>query len=143
MRKTLLGLSLAAAMLSTAASAQPTDYPAAYPAYGAPVAGAIAGSVIGYGVADNWWGGSYAAVGSTVAGAAITGLVAGIGTTALIDAFSHRCRGFLIGLDAFNPGPSPCSQGRLVGYNAPAPVVAAPARRAPVHRRHVRRSRRR
>jgi len=113
MRSTMLALSIvAAAALSTSASAQqrhdPYDSTAA-----APVAvGAVTGTVVGVGVSEAWFGSTVAGASLTggAAGAAIAGGVAGIAAIVLIHSVTTPCQGFLIGLDVFNPGPSACGQ---------------------------------
>jgi hypothetical protein len=128
MRKAALALSVAAAaMLSTAASAQPINYPEAYPpAAAATAGGVVTGTVLGVGVAEGWFGGGLAttsaggAIAGGAAGAATLGGVAGIGTVALIHSVTTPCHGFLIGLDALNPGPSACGQPVAEPARAPA-----------------------
>jgi hypothetical protein len=122
MRKTILaGTIAAAAAISTAASAQPNNYPANYYA---PAAGVVAGTVVGLGFAENWWG-TPAGL-ATVGGGVATGLVAGIGTIALIDAFTTPCHGFRIAVDS----PAACA-----GMNARAEAIGpAPRRSARRHR---------
>lgn len=112
MRKKILAASAAAAvMVSTSAFAQPSNYPA-YPArYYAPAVGAVTGTVVGLGFAEHWWHGPHAL--TSAAGAAAVGFVAGVGTVALIDAFTTPCHGFRIAVDspaacaAMNGAPPP------------------------------------
>jgi hypothetical protein len=119
MRKTILALSVAAAaVFSTTASAQPMNYPEPYAA--APVAGVVAGTVVGLGFSEGWWASPGAL--NTIAGASAVGLVAGIGTMALIHSVTTPCHGFRIAVDS----PEECAR-----WNSP------PARYA--ERRHRRR----
>jgi hypothetical protein len=117
MRKILLALSLAAATaFSTAASAQYYDN-----RHAATVgAGAVTGTVVGLGLSEGWWG--HTALPSTVAGAAATGFVAGVGTVALIHAATTPCQGFHALFSGFLTSPAGCQNGQWVGAAAPAPV---------------------
>jgi hypothetical protein len=118
MRKTILGLSVAAATaLSTSAWAQPPNYPADAYTLGA---GVVAGTVVGLGFAESWWA-SPAALNTAVGGVAV-GAVAGIGTVALIHSVTTPCTGFRIAFDSL----AECA--RLTG--APVRQAARPARRA-------------
>jgi hypothetical protein len=117
MRKFLTGLTLAAAAaMATSALADPTTINPNYetPYYGAaPVAaGAVTGTAVGVGIYEGWLGSSAAvsAVPATAAGAAAAGGVIGVGTIALVDAFSHPCRGF--GMLVHKEG---CVNGEWVG----------------------------
>ena len=91
MRKILLG-TLAAAVLSTAASAQRWD-----PNYVAPAAGVVAGTVVGIGAHQGWFGtGEVLGTtwpGGTIAGAATTGFVVGVGTAVAVHALTTPCQG--------------------------------------------------
>jgi len=116
MRKSTLALSVAAALASTSAVAQPMNHPeAATYATGAAVAG---GTIVGLGAAEGWWGAGPASLG-TAAGAAALGLVVGIAIPVGIHSVTTPCHGYLIGLDMWNPGPSQCVNGRLGAPPAP------------------------
>lgn len=96
MRKMLPLLALAAAAaVATPALAQPDDR-YVMPNYAAPAAGVAVGTVAGVGLYNGWFGSSAAAtsLGATAASSAVAGGVAGIGTVALIDAFTQPCAGF-------------------------------------------------
>ena len=98
MRKTLTAISVAAltAAFATAALADPPrerDYVA-------PAAGVVAGTAFGLGITEGWWGAAAgAALPATVAGAAVAGGVAGIGSIAFVDAVVQPCAGFHALLD--------------------------------------------
>jgi hypothetical protein len=74
-----------------------------------------AGTVVGLGVSEGWWGATVAgtALPTSVAGAAAVGGVAGIGTVALIDAFTQPCYGFAA---LFDVNSGACVNGQYVGY---------------------------
>lgn len=116
MRKVLSILAVAAAT----AIAVPASTRAApvYPSTAAPAAvsaGAVTGTVIGLGVSEGWWGATAAgtALPTSIAGAGAVGGVAGIGTAALIDAFTQPCRGFAA---LFDVNSGACVNGQYVGY---------------------------
>ena len=98
MRRFLPALTIAAtAALATPALAYPDDRYPVEPNVVAPVAGAAVGTAVGVGLYNGWFSSSsafVAAAPATAAGAAAVGGVAGIGTFALVDAFTHHCRGF-------------------------------------------------
>jgi len=117
MRKILSILTLAAAAaLATPALADPAsanpNYDGTYYAGPALAAGAGAGTAVGVGLYEGWLGSSaaVAAAPTTAIGAAAAGGVVGVGTVALVDAFSHRCRGF--GIFTHREG---CVNGEWVG----------------------------
>lgn len=118
MRKTLLALPLAAAMtLPGAAFAQSLDRePVMHPAV--PLVGVAVGTAVGVGLYEGWYGsGAFASsLPASAGGAATTGLVAGIGTIALIDAATQPCKGFRALFSPFIAGPSGCVNGQYVGY---------------------------
>lgn len=88
MRKALL-IAVAAVAFSAPAFAQ--DNTNAGAAVGT---GVVAGTVAGVAVHEGWIGGSLgSALPTSVAGAATTGGVVGVGVIAGIDAFTQRCRG--------------------------------------------------
>jgi hypothetical protein len=126
MRKTLQILSVAAAAaFATPALAQPySGYGYAAPVLGA---GAVVGTVVGVGTYNGWWGSTVAdtALPTTAAGSAAVGLVAGIGTITMIDAFVQPCRGFQA---MFMVNQGACENGEYVGY-APRPVSYGRGRR--------------
>lgn len=87
----------------------------------APGAGALAGAAVGtaagVGLYNGWYSGSLAAsLPSSAAGAAATGFVAGVGTVALVDAATRRCRGFHALFGNFLTSPEGCVEGQYVGY---------------------------
>jgi hypothetical protein len=111
MRKTVLALSFAAAAaVATPVWAQAPHEPYTY----APAAGVVAGTVVGLGFAEGWWS-SPAALNTAVGGVAV-GLVAGIGTAALIHSVTTPCTGFRIAFDS----PEACAAARGI---AAAPRV--------------------
>jgi hypothetical protein len=121
MRKTLIALSaVAATALATQAYAQPRHHTQARIA--APVAGAVVGTAVGVGLHNHWYttGTNGAAWGTTfptsVAGAATTGFVAGVGTAALIHAATTPCRGFHALFGNFLTSSEGCVNGEWVGY---------------------------
>ena len=95
MRKILLALPVAAAVLATPALAQDVYSSGNYPA-GPALAGAAVGTAVGVGLYEGWFGSGVIASSfpATAAGAAAVGGVAGVGTVALIDAAVQPCRGF-------------------------------------------------
>lgn len=109
MRNTLLALSAIAAV-ATPASAQPR-----HSHYIAPVAGAAVGTAVGVGLWNGWWTNSIGLPASSVAGAAATGGVAGVGTAALIHAATTPCQGFHAILGGFLTSPEGCVNGQYVG----------------------------
>jgi hypothetical protein len=114
MRKLLSILTLAAAAaIATPALAEPEGVNPNYAGhYIAPVAGAAVGTAVGVGLYNGWYSGAFAAAApATAVGAAAVGGVAGIGTIALIDAFTQHCRGF--GIVWAQPGE--CINGVWVG----------------------------
>jgi hypothetical protein len=118
MRRTLLTLSaLAAVALATPASAQSARY-------AAPVAGAVVGTGVALGLHNGWWSNSVAgtALPTTLAGAATTGFVVGVGTVALIDAATTPCRGFHAFFGGFLTSGAGCVNGEWVGDAAPRAV---------------------
>ena len=120
MRRTLFALPTAAALaFSGTALAQSFDRePVAHPAV--PLAGAAVGAAVGLGLYHGWYGsGAFASSLPASAGAAATtGLVAGIGTIALIDAATQPCKGFRALFSPFVAAPSGCVNGQYVGYRA-------------------------
>jgi len=88
MRKALL---IAAATVALTTSSFAQEYNSGAAALGT---GAVVGTVAGVAVHEGWIGGSLgAALPTSVAGAATTGGVVGVGVVAGIDAFTQRCRG--------------------------------------------------
>jgi hypothetical protein len=88
MRKALL---IAAATVALTTSAFAQDYNSGAAAVGT---GAVVGTVAGVAVHEGWIGGALgSALPTSVAGAATTGGVVGVGVVAGIDAFTQRCRG--------------------------------------------------
>lgn len=88
---------------------------------GAVAAGVVGGTVAGLGTSEGWWGSSVAGVAlpTTVAGAAVVGGVAGIGTAALVDAATEPCRGFAA---MFDLSHGECVNGHYVGPRAAPPL---------------------
>ena len=114
MRKSLLALSaLAAVAVATPADAQTARRHANWVA---PVAGAAVGTAVGVGLYNGWWATSGLPA-STVAGAATTGAIAGIGTMALIHAATTPCHGFHAALGGFLTSPAGCANGQYVGVD--------------------------
>ena len=117
MRKVLCALTVAAtAALALPSLANAQEY--GYDRNGNWVAlgtGAVVGTVVGVGTYNGWWGsGAFAsALPTTVAGAAVTGGVAGVGTIALIDAVAAPCRGFHA---MFDLSDGECVNGQYAGY---------------------------
>jgi hypothetical protein len=116
MRKFLPILTLAAAAaIATPAFAEPAEVNPNYSNYYAVapvVAGAAVGTAVGVGIYNGWYSGAFAAAApTTVAGAVAVGGVAGIGTIALLDAATQRCRGFGI----FWARAGECVNGEWVG----------------------------
>ena len=117
MRKILCALTVAAtAALALPSLANAQEY--GYDRNGNWVAlgtGAVVGTVVGVGTYNGWWGsGAFAsALPTTVAGAAVTGGVAGVGTIALIDAVAAPCRGFHA---MFDLSDGECVNGQYAGY---------------------------
>jgi hypothetical protein len=98
MRKTLTAISIAAltAAFATSAFADPPRQRDVV----APAAGVAAGTAFGLGITEGWWGATAgAALPATVAGAAVAGGVAGIGSIAFVDAAIQPCAGFHALLD--------------------------------------------
>lgn len=98
MRKTLLALTAAGAVVMTA-PAMAQNYNRAAPA--AAGAGVVVGTAAGVSQYNGWWGNrwfSNTSLGSglerSFAGSLATGIVTGVATTALIDASTQPCRGF-------------------------------------------------
>ncbi len=116
MRKVLSVMAIAAATaIAVPAASQAAPV---YPSTAAPAAvgaGVATGTVIGLGVSQGWWGATAAgaALPTSVAGAAAVGGVAGVGTIALIDAFTQPCRGFAA---LFDVNSGACVNGQYVGY---------------------------
>lgn len=113
MRKTLLVLSaVAAAALATPASAQSTRH-----AYVAPVTGAVVGTAVGVGLTEGWFvsTGGYTAFPTAAAGAAATGLVAGVGAATLIHAATTPCQGFHMFFGNLFTRADGCVNGQWVG----------------------------
>jgi len=127
MRRLLPVLVIAAvAAAATPALAAPyysaaEDNPNYAAAYVVPATGAVVGTVVGVGLYNAWWGsGALAtALPATAVGAAAVGGVAGIGTIALIDAATERCRGFQALLTM---NQDQCVNGEYVGDRARPPV---------------------
>ncbi len=118
MRKTLIALSAAAAVLTTPAMAQgPRDH------YAGPklATGAAVGTVVGVGHHEKWfgkrWFGGTSGIERTVAGSAALGILTGVGTVAFIDAATQPCRGFRALFAPFidNQPPRGCRSGEWVG----------------------------
>lgn len=110
MRKIIPALALAAATaVATPALAQ--DYQAQ--TYAPLATGAVVGTTVGVGLYNGWWGhGAFvSALPATTLGAVAVGGVAGIGTIALLDAFTQHCRGFGI----FVTPREQCVNGEWVG----------------------------
>lgn len=122
MRKILVTLSAAAAVLTvaTAASAQDRYYPRNPAPYAAPIAGTVVGTTVGLGLYNGWFGSSTAATAmpATALGAAATGFVAGAGTLAFVHAATTPCQGFHFMFGAFNNSANECVNGRWVGPGA-------------------------
>jgi hypothetical protein len=139
MRKVVLAFSAVAtaAVLSTSAMAQPQNYPEPYGPHAAAIgAGVVTGTVLGVGASQGWFGTTPASL-TTAAGASAFGLVAGIGTTVLIDSLTTPCHGFGIWFDYAKPGPSECANGQWVGPRAEAQLERRDVRvERRVHRRH-------
>jgi hypothetical protein len=118
MRKALVALTAAAALTATAASpvlANPRHHHRHHHhhhAWTAPAVGAVTGTVVGVGLYEGWWGSSSLAtsLGSSSAAAATGGLIAGVGTVALIHAATTPCQGFHALF-----GGSGCVNGQYVG----------------------------
>ncbi len=123
MRKTLIALSaVAATALATQAMAQPRHHHS-HARAAAPVAGALVGTAVGVGLHNHWyasngafWGTSWP---TSVAGAATTGFVAGVGTAALIHAATTPCQGFHALLGNLVTSSEGCVNGQWVGYQEP------------------------
>jgi len=126
MRKTLLVLAAAATTaLAVPASAQSyrghdgSNGTVRHSAWAAPAVGAVAGTVVGVGLHNNWFASSGAFWGTqwptSVAGAATTGFVAGVGTAALIHAATTPCQGFHAALGNLVTSPEGCVDGQWVG----------------------------
>jgi hypothetical protein len=113
MRKILIALSAVAAVaVATPADAQSARRDANW---AAPVAGAAVGTTVGVGLYNGWITGSAAALPhATVAAAASTGAVAGIGTVALVHAATTPCQGFHAALGGFLTSPQGCANGQPV-----------------------------
>lgn len=130
MRKTLFVLAAAAATAFAAApaaaqSVRGHDHPHhSRAAWVAPAVGAVAGTVVGVGLHNNWFASSGAFWGTqwptSIAGAATTGFVAGVGTAALIHAATTPCQGFHAALGGLVTSAEGCVDGQWVGY-APEP----------------------
>lgn len=117
MRKTVIAMSaIAAITITSAASAQERYRDQANAAKLG--AGAVAGTAVGLGLYHGWFGsGTFvSSLPASAAGAAATGLVAGIGTGALIDAATQPCKGFRALFSPFYASPSGCVNGEYVGY---------------------------
>jgi high-affinity Fe2+/Pb2+ permease len=117
MRKLMTALSvaaIAAAALATPAMARP-DTMTMYGPTGEVVAGAAVGTAVGVGLYNGWYGSSAAAtsLGATAGAAAVAGGVAGVGTIALVDAFTQPCKGFAA---VFGLNHGACVNGEYVGY---------------------------
>jgi hypothetical protein len=80
------------------------------PAKVAPVAGVVVGTVVGVGLYEGWF--AVGTLGTTTAGSVAGGLLAGIGTAALIHAATTKCAGFHA-----LAGGSGCVNGKYVGHH--------------------------
>ncbi|MDB5602345.1 MAG: hypothetical protein JWN71_4389 [Xanthobacteraceae bacterium] len=118
MRKTILMLTAASAVALASMPASAQSY-RSNPNYVAPVAGAAVGTAVGVGIYNGWFGSTIAgaALPTTVAGAAVGGGLAGVGTVALIHAATTPCTGFQAVFSPFNPSAGAgCVNGEYVGY---------------------------
>lgn len=134
MRKIIPCLALAAAMaMTTSAFAEPPEVNPNYTGTEM-LAGAAVGTAVGVGLYEGWYtGATAAALPATAVGAAAVGGVAGIGTIALLDAFTQPCRGF--GVFVHREG---CVNGEWVG-DRPVMMQRHVSERhvMPRHRRHM------
>jgi hypothetical protein len=84
-----------------------------------PVAGAVVGTVVGVGIYNGWFGSTVggAVLPTTVGGAVAGGLLAGIGTVALLHATFTPCTGLQAVFSPFFPGNARgCVDGKYVGH---------------------------
>lgn len=121
MRKSVIALAAASALAASAVSpalANPHHRHHHHHQHGwvAPVAGAAVGTAVGVGLYEGWFGSNaaFASLGTTTSGAIAGGLVAGVGTVALIHAVTTPCQGFQA-LFMMSDG---CVNGQYVGHRA-------------------------
>ncbi len=122
MRKTFIALTAAAAVTATAASPALSNPRHHHHHYGyqhgwvAPAVGIGVGTAVGFGLYEGWFATNAlttSGLASSAAGAATGGLIAGIGTVALIHAATTPCQGFHALF-----GGSGCVNGQYVGDQA-------------------------